>query len=119
DNIRNDPRRLARVVLAIHGEHLLEDANARVQVVELLGDDELEQLAQRLTGRSFPKAADNSLALASLPWRAGAAITFELGERLHIPIEYLPTADRGLPTYETVEPYRPLSSLREYQKQVH
>jgi DNA repair protein RadD len=118
DDIRADPRRLAQIALAVHGEHLLEDSNVRAQVVGLLPTDALVRLSQELTGQSFPKAADNALALSSLPWRPGAPMAFELGEQLDIPIEYLPSANRALPTYEAVEPYRPLSPLREYQQQV-
>src|SRR5437868_3993141 len=55
---------LAEILLVTRGEQLLEDSKVRSRILSLLPSDQLEDLASKLSSRSFEKPADNALALA-------------------------------------------------------
>lgn len=117
-SIEQDPSALADLLLVIYGTQLLEDTRVRSNLLGLLPPEELQRLAEALTGHSFEKTADNVLALASLPWRPGAAVALEIIRRLNLPVAYLPkSAPPAVPT-SVVRPSPNRPPLRDYQEEV-
>jgi superfamily II DNA or RNA helicase len=116
--VDRDSSMLATLLLVTHGEQVLEDSKVRSRLLTLLPSDELEEMALALCGRSFEKSADNVLALASLPWRPGAAIALEFVGRFNVPARYLPkNTPLQVPT-SVVHPFVRRPRLRDYQEEV-
>lgn len=113
-----DSAALARLVLLFRGDQLLEDPQVRRQFLMLLPPHDLGAMSGELAAKSFEKAADNALALASLPWRAGSPITIEFVRRFAVPLSYLPRSVSLPPASSSVRPFKPRPALRDYQVEV-
>lgn len=111
-------RLLADILLVTRGEQLLEDPKVRSEILLLLTSEQLRELASELCSRSFEKPADNSLVLASLPWRPGSPITLEFVHRFGFPLQYLPKFTPPQIATSVVFPNLRRSPLRDYQQEV-
>lgn len=114
----DDRSKFATLLAVLHGQQLLEDPRLRSRLLMLLSPTELERFAVEYAGKSFDKPADNVLALAALPWRAGTPFPLEFVKRFELPVVYLPRTTATAPSTYLVTPFEARRPLRDYQREV-
>jgi len=108
---------IARYAVAVDGSRLLEDRGILAALLLRLPAPQLRALTKRYLDQPFTRDADNALALASKPLRAGATLTTEILSALGLSDFVLREVERKT-AIEIIEPYEPLPPLLDYQEEV-
>lgn len=112
------PDRLAaRYAVALDGPGLLNEPAVLSELLLRLGGTAVRAMAKRHLDQPFARDADNALALASKPLRAGSALTRDLLSALGLR-ESLVQEDERRAAVESIEPYEPLPPLLTFQSEV-
>lgn len=109
---------LPELIYSFHGNSILENNTLRKEIIKLLPEHKLNDLAIKYCGKKFSNKESSAIQLAAKNWVSSSKLPYDIISLLNLGMEYLPKRSKRLNTVEFIEPIEAYYPLFDYQKEI-